>query len=175
MPNQTMSKQAQVSLLLAGVRRRQRQAVEARVGGLGLSSQQFWVLDAFSRRGACTLSEILSTLPMDQPTASRVLSALQSRHLIEMESDITDRRRRWVRLTSQGRRLAEHCAGIGKQIRRALLVGFGAAEIAALSDCLARMVANLDRLDTISPPVSAKTAARALAKSRVGGSYRARP
>jgi MarR family transcriptional regulator for hemolysin len=170
-----MSKQAQVSLLLAGVRRRQRQSVEARVGTLGLSSQQFWVLEAFSRRGECNLGEVLSTLPMDQPTASRVLSALQARHLIEMESDTDDRRRRRVRLTLQGKRLANYCAGIGKQIRKALLVGFAQAEIASLSDCLARMVSNLDQLDAVSPPVSAKIAARALAKTRAGGSYRARP
>jgi DNA-binding MarR family transcriptional regulator len=176
MPNQPMSKQAQVSLLLAGVRRRQRQAVEARVGSLGLSSQQFWVLEAFSRRGECNLGEVLSALPMDQPTASRVLSALHARNLIEMASDTVDRRRRRVRLTSQGQRLADHCAGIGKQIRKALLVGFAQTEIATLSAGLARMVANLDRLDAVSPPeASVKIAARALAKSRSGGSYRARP
>jgi len=170
-----MSKQVQVGLLLAGVRRRQRQAVEARVGGLGLSSQQFWILEAISQRRECSLGEVLSTLPMDQPTASRVLSALQSRHLIKMESDTEDRRRRRVRLTADGKRLASRCSGIAQQIRQALLVGFAQAEIAALSDCLARMVANLDRLDAVSPPGGAKMGARALAKGRSGGSYRATP
>lgn len=175
MTNETMSKQAQVGLLLAGLRRRQRQAVEARVGNLGLSSQQFWILEAIAQRGECCLGELLSTLPMDQPTASRVLSALQDRRLVQMESDLQDRRRRRVRLTAQGKRLAVHCSAIAKQIRKALLVGFAQAEIAALSDCLARMVANLDRLDVVSPPAAAKIGARALAKSRAGGSYRATP
>jgi MarR family transcriptional regulator, transcriptional regulator for hemolysin len=170
-----MSKQAQVGLLLAGVRRRQRQAVESRVGVLGLSSQQFWILEAIAQRGESCLGELLSTLPMDQPTASRVLSALQGRHLIQMESDTEDRRRRRVRLTAQGKRLASLCSGIAKQIRKALLVGFTQTEIAALSDCLVRMVANLDRLDAVSPPAAVKSGARALAKTRSGGSYRARP
>jgi MarR family transcriptional regulator for hemolysin len=169
-----MSKQAQVGLRLAAVRRRQRQAVEARVGHLGLSSQQFWVLDAILQRGECALSDILSTLPMDQPTTSRVLAALQERRLVETESDSSDRRRRCVRLTSQGKRLAEHCATIATQIRKALLVGFTGAEIASLSDCLARMVANLDRLDVVAPPESAKSNGKALAKKRTSGSYQAR-
>jgi MarR family transcriptional regulator for hemolysin len=170
-----MPKQAQVGLLLAAVRRRQRQAVEARVGVLNLSSQQFWILEAISRCGECGLGEILSTLPMDQPTASRVLSALHGRRLIEMESDTADRRRRRVRLTSQGKHLAGYCSGIAKQIRKALLVGFAQAEIATLSESLKRMMANLDRLDAVSPPASAKSRARALAKGPSSGSYRARP
>ncbi len=174
MMNQSMPKQAQVGLLLAAVRRRQRQAVEARVSCLGLSTQQFWVLEAVFQRGECALSDILATLPMDQPTASRVLSALQERRLVEMESDATDRRRRCVRLTVQGARMAQHCTSIAKQIRKALLVGFSQNEIATLSDCLGRMVANLDRLDVVAPPETVKTSVRALAKTRAGGSYRAR-
>ena len=174
MTNQPMSKQARVGLLLAAVRRRQRQAVEARVGHLGLSSQQFWVLEAVSQRGDCALADILATLPMDQPTTSRVIAALRERRLLETGSDSTDRRRRCVRLTAQGKRLAEHCTTVARQIRKALLVGLTQADIAMLTDCLARMVANLDRLDQIAPPNLLKTQGRALAKTLVGGSYQAR-
>ena len=174
MTNQSMSKQAQVGLLLAAVRRRQRQAVEARVSCLGLSTQQFWVLEAVFKHGECALGDILATLPMDQPTASRVLSALQERRLVEMASDTADRRRRCVRLTAQGTRLAQHCATIAKQIRKALLVGFSQKDIETLGDCLTRMVENLDRLDVVAPPDTVKTSVRALAKTRSGGSYRAR-
>jgi DNA-binding MarR family transcriptional regulator len=170
-----MSKQAQVGLLLAAVRRRQRQSVEARVGHLGLSSQQFWILEAIFERGECSLGDILSALPMDQPTASRVLAALQERRLVETESDRKDRRRRCVRLTAPGKRLADHCATLAKQIRKAVLVGFTGAEISTLNACLARMVANLDRLDVLAPPDSAKGQTKALAKMRASGSTRAKP
>jgi DNA-binding MarR family transcriptional regulator len=175
MTNQPMSKQAQVGLLLAAVRRRQRQAVEARVGHMGLSSQQFWVLEAIHQRGECPLSDILATLPMDQPTTSRVLAALQERGLVETQTDSNDRRCRRVRLTTQGERLAKHCTTIAKQIRKTLLVGFTQAEVATLSETLSRMVANLDRLDVVAPPDSTKNIGKALAKGRASGSYRARP
>jgi len=173
MVNQPMSKQAQVSRLLAAVRRRQRQAVEARVGHLGLSSQQFWVLETIYERGDCALAEILSTLPMDQPTASRVLAALGERGLITIESDPDDRRRRCLRLTSAGKRLAARCGGVAEQIRKSLLGGFSGVEIATLSDFLTRMVANLDRLDAKEAPDFAK--GRGLAKRPTNGSYPARP
>lgn len=174
MANQPMTKQGQVGLLLAAVRRRQRQAVEARVAPLGLSSQQFWVLESVFQRGECNLGEILATLPMDQPTTSRVLAALQERRLVEIESDASDRRRRRVRLTSHGKRVASHCAIFAKKIRRALLVGLGTAELDTLRDCLTRMVANLDHLDQVEPPEAAKTRTKPLAKRRANGSYRPR-
>ena len=172
MMNQAMAKQGQVGLLLAAVRRRQRQAVEARVGHLGISSQQFWVLESVFQRGECGLSEILATLPIDQPTTSRVLAALHERRLVHIQSDVTDRRRRRVSLTSHGRRLAAHCATFADEIRKALLVGFHAAELATLRDCLTRMVTNLDRLDGAAGAKSCGGAA--LAKERLAGSHRAR-
>jgi DNA-binding MarR family transcriptional regulator len=167
MMNQAMSKQGQVGLLLAAVRRRQRQAVETRVGPLGISSQQFWVLESVFQRGECGLGEILATLPMDQPTTSRVLAALQERRLVAIQSDVADRRRRRVRLTSQGKRLAAHCAVFAEEIRNALLVGLHAAELATLRQCLTRMVRNLDRLDGVE---TARSCGQLSAKGRLTGS-----
>jgi DNA-binding MarR family transcriptional regulator len=170
MASKPMTKQVQVGFLLAAIRRRQRQAVEARVSHLGLSSQQFWLLETVFERGKCTLGEILSRLPMDQPTASRVLAALHKRGLVEIESDQDDRRRRCVRLTSQGKRLAARCAGVARRIRGSVLAGFSRTETATLSRYLARMVTNLDRLDAVL-----LSGDKTLAKGRASGSYRSRP
>jgi DNA-binding MarR family transcriptional regulator len=165
MANQLLTKQAKVALLLAAVRRRQRQSVEARAGRLGLSSQQFWILEAISDRGECSLCEILSVLPMDQPTASRVLAALQEQSLIKMDSDPDDRRRRTLRLTARGTRVAQQCKIIAKQVRTAVVAGFSDGELGRLGSYLRRLVENLDRLDEVSPPRLALDARRGLAKS----------
>ena len=162
MVNQLMTKQVEVALLLAAVRRRQRQAVESRVVGTGLSSQQFWVLEAIFARGTCTLGEILAVLPMDQPTASRVMAALQKRKLVKMEVDATDRRRRRLELTRQGERMARECADVAKKVRTAIVAGFSQGELGTLSSFLARLVGNLDRMDGVSPSVGGK----GLAKTR---------
>jgi DNA-binding MarR family transcriptional regulator len=163
MTNHSMTKQ--VGLLLAAVRRRQRQAVEARVACLGLSSQQFWVLDALHHKGECSLGEVLAGLPMDQPTASRVLAALDERELVRVENDPSDRRRRCLRLTGRGARLAQHCATIADEIRKAIVGGFSHKELSALHSYLDRFVANLDHFDAVSPPV-AFAGGKGLAKTR---------
>jgi len=167
-----MTKQAEVTRLLAAVRRRQRQAVESRVGGLGLSSQQFWALEALHARGPCALGDVLATLTMDRPTASRVLAALQARDLVGAESDPADRRRRCLTLTARGKRLASECVVIAKQIRKAIVLGFSQAELGTLGAHLKRMVANLDRLDRISPPAPA--GGKGLATVRAGVAWQGR-
>jgi DNA-binding MarR family transcriptional regulator len=166
MANHSLTKQAQVALLLAAVRRRQRQSVEARAGRLGLSSQQFWILEAIGDRGECALCEILATLPMDQPTASRVLAALQAQSLIKVDSDPDDRRRRTLRLTARGSRVARQCRTIAKEVRTAIVAGFSQDELGRLGSYLRRLVDNLDHLDEVSPPPGWTDARRGLAKSQ---------
>jgi DNA-binding MarR family transcriptional regulator len=172
MANHLMTKQVQVGLLLAAVRRRQRQAVEARVGSLGLSSQQFWILEAIAQRGECLLGEILAVLPMDQPTSSRVLAALRERELVTVENDSDDRRRRTIGLTARGAKVARRCAEIGKQIRKAIIDGFSQHELAMLSLYLHRLVENLDHLDAVAPPQSSMRGGKGLAKAPANDSYR---
>jgi len=148
---QQIAKHAQVGLLLAAVRRRQRQAVESRVVSLGLSSQQFWVLEAIARQGTCSFGELLTGLPLDQPTASRMLAELRSRDLVEISTDADDRRRRRLGLTTDGARLAQQCSTIAKQIRKALSAGLSERELATLANLLGRILRNFDDLDAMSP------------------------
>ena len=152
MAKQLMAKQLQVGLLLAAVRRRQRQAVESRVAEMRLSSQKFWVLEALVQQNGCTLAELLYGLAMDQPTASRVLAELRSRGLIEVTMDSDDRRRRIIRLTAQGSLAARQCSAVGKQIRKTLTANFSKKELANLCDYLERILHNFDDLDDVAPP-----------------------
>jgi DNA-binding MarR family transcriptional regulator len=137
---------------MALARRRQRQAVEMRVRDLGLSNQQFWLLVALVERQGASLAEILSALPMDQPTASRVLAALSRRKLVRLDSDPADRRRRRMVLTPRGVQFGARCLAVAEEVRKAAVAHFSSDEIATLRGWLQRMVDNLDELDRISPP-----------------------
>jgi len=137
---------------MALARRRQRQAVEMRVRDLGLSNQQFWLLVALVERQGASLAEILSALPMDQPTASRVLAALSRRKLVRLDSDPADRRRRRMVLTPRGEQFGARCLLVAEQVRQAVVAHFSSDEIATLRGWLRRMVDNLDELDRTSPP-----------------------
>jgi len=94
-----LAKQVPIGLLLADLRRRQRQAVRCgcAIWGSRTSNSGCW-WRWLERQGA-SLAEILAGLPMDQPTASRVLAALSRRKLVRLDSDPADRRRRRMVLT----------------------------------------------------------------------------
>ena len=147
-----LAKQVPIGLLMALVRRRQRQAVEMRVRDLGLSNQQFWLLVALVERQGASLAEILAALPMDQPTASRVLAALSLRKLVRLDSDPGDRRRRRMVLTPRGEQFGARCLVVAAQVRQAAEAHFSSDEIATLRGWLRRIVDNLDELDRHSPP-----------------------
>jgi MarR family transcriptional regulator, transcriptional regulator for hemolysin len=147
-----MAKQEPIGLLLASLRRRQRQAVEIRVRDLDLSTQQFWLLVALRERQGSSLADILAALPMDQPTASRVLAALCQRKLVRMDSDPADRRRRRLVLTPKGQQFSDRCLVVAAEFRQAIEANFSLEELATLRSWLQRIVANLDELDRSSPP-----------------------
>lgn len=147
-----LPKQEPIGLLLASVRKRQRQAVEMRVRDLKLSTQQFWLLVALCERQGASLADILAALPMDQPTASRVVAAVCRRKLVHIQNDPKDRRRRLMRLTPKGKEFAERCMTVATQVRGAIVDRFSPDEIATLRGWLRRIVENLDELDRTSPP-----------------------
>jgi MarR family transcriptional regulator for hemolysin len=146
-----IAKQVPIGILLAAVRRRQRQTVEMRVRDLELSNQQFWLLVALVERKGETLAKILAALPMDQPTASRVLAALSRRKLVRLDSDPADRRRRRMALTPRGEQFGARCLAVAEEVRKAVVANFSPDEIATLRGWLRRMVDNLDELDRLSP------------------------
>lgn len=137
---------------------------------LGLSSQQFWVLEAIAQQGDCSLGEILAELPMDQPTASRVLAVLQERALIEVSTDAMDRRRRLLRLTARGARVAQQCTTIAKQIRNAVIAGFSERELDNLATFLERILQNLDHLDKVAPAGKASGSSKGLSRAHASAS-----
>jgi DNA-binding MarR family transcriptional regulator len=123
-----------------------------RVRELELSNQQFWLLVALVERQGATLAELLGALPMDQPTASRVLAALSRRNLVRLDSDPADRRRRRMVLTPRGAEFGARCLAVAEKVRQAVVANFSPDEIATLRSWLGRMVDNLDELDRLSPP-----------------------
>jgi MarR family transcriptional regulator, organic hydroperoxide resistance regulator len=128
--------------------------VEMRVRDLKLSTQQFWLLVALCERQGASLADILAALPMDQPTASRVVAAVCRRKLVLIENDPKDRRRRLMTLTPKGQEFAARCLTVAAQVRGAIVAGFSPEEIATFRGWLRRIVENLDELDRTSPPDS---------------------
>jgi MarR family transcriptional regulator for hemolysin len=112
------------------------------------------LLVALLERQGASLVEILAGLPMDQPTASRVLAALRRRKLVRLDSDPIDHRRRRIALTLHGKQVSTRCLVVAEQVRQATVAHFSPSEITNLRGYLRRIVDNLDELDRVSPVIS---------------------
>ncbi len=139
--------QQQVGILVADIRRRIRQVVHAEARGHRLAPQQFWVLLAVAEAGPLSLGALSDRLPIDPPTASRVVASLTRRRLVRMAEDPQDRRRLLIAPTAEGAELAARLRPLARDVREAVIAGFTPSELAALRASLRRILENLDRFE----------------------------
>jgi DNA-binding MarR family transcriptional regulator len=140
--------EAHVGVLIAAVRRRMRQVVHAEGRAHRLTPQQFWVLLLIDEAGPSSLGALAERLPIDAPTASRVVASLTRRRLVRMADDPTDRRRLLIGVTAEGAELAARLRPIARDLREAVVAGFSPAELAALRGALRKVLGNLDRFES---------------------------
>jgi DNA-binding MarR family transcriptional regulator len=135
-----------IGLLIGAVRRRIRQAVGSHVRRYQLTTQQFWVLVAIHEHPGLSLRQLAARLRMDEPTASRIVSTLMRRKLVQVKGDTTDRRRACIHLRASGADLVKELRALATTVRAAVVQGLSAAEQTALRSSLRKIIANMDRL-----------------------------
>lgn len=135
-----------IGLLIGAARRRIKQAVGERVRRYSLTAPQFWVLVAIRETKGTSLRELAARLRMDEPTASRVVTALIQRKLVRGEEHPTDRRRSCLHLAPAGIAVADELHAAASEIRNAVAQGLTADEKAALRAGLRKVIANMERL-----------------------------
>jgi DNA-binding MarR family transcriptional regulator len=136
-----------VGMLVAAVRRRLRQVVHAEARGHRLTPQQFWVLLGIQEAGPISLGALAERLPIDGPTASRVVASLTRRRLVRLGEDPADRRRLLIGITPEGADLAGRLRPVARDLRETLTAGFSASELSQLRTSLRRILGNLDRFE----------------------------
>ncbi len=136
-----------------------RQVVHAEARGHRLAPQQFWVLLAIDEAGPLSLGALSDRLPIDAPTASRVVASLTRRRLVRMAEDPQDRRRLLIAPTAEGADLAVRLRPLARELRDAVIAGFSPSEVAALRTSLRRILANLDRFEASRSRRPARVAA----------------
>jgi len=139
-----LREQEYVGLLIAAAQRSVKLAVQRRARALGLSSQQFWFVNAARELPGASLGEIARRQRMDAPTASRLAEGLARRGLVRTTPDDRDRRALRVLLTPSGMRLAERIAPLAASLRTAVVRGMSRRQQQALRNALRRVVANVE-------------------------------
>jgi DNA-binding MarR family transcriptional regulator len=139
-----LREQEHVGLLIAAAQRSVKLAVRRHSRALGLTSQQFWFLNATRELPGASLGEIARRRHMDPPTASRLADGLARRGLIRTAPDDRDRRALRVLLTPAGARLAERIAPLASSVRNAVVRGMSRRQQDALRAALRQVVANVE-------------------------------
>lgn len=93
---------ADIERAMVAIRRRQSRRVLARTQGA--PGPEFDVLDVIEGAGGAqvTVSTVAEALSVDQPRASRLVSAAVTAGLVRREADQADGRRAWLVLTGAG-------------------------------------------------------------------------
>ncbi|SAK99834.1 MarR family transcriptional regulator [Caballeronia arationis] len=98
---------AQVGHLLRKAYQRHLAIFGQTIGDPKLTSVQFAVLSASLRLGPSSMSDLGKATAIDAATVRGIIERLRTRELIELTTNLDDRRKSAVVLTDQGRRLVE--------------------------------------------------------------------
>lgn len=120
------------------IRRRQRRRTLARRSGV--SGQAFDVLDALESGQAVTVSDIAHVLGVDQPRASKLVTAAVAEGLVRREADQSDGRRSTLVLTEAGRAVVAAAHRTRRTAFAAAMAEWTAAERAEFARLLTRFV-----------------------------------
>ncbi|MGM7667761.1 MarR family winged helix-turn-helix transcriptional regulator [Microbacterium sp. A93] len=122
-----------------------------------LTHYEYMLLGALLRSGEMRLSDLAAATNATLPRASKVVSRLQQRGLVERESSVDDRRSVQIRLTGEGRRQTVLATpGHFDTVHRLVLDHLTPEQLNALSDALAPVIAGLDPLQRFGPQLPDK-------------------
>lgn len=135
-----------IGLLIGALRSGISQFLASRIGSLGLSVQQFWVLVGVAERRCHSQAELAAKLRLDEASASRIVRALADRGLVRPERDEVDRRRVHLRLTEEGERLVPALMPFARQVRGTVESALTPQERTATRAGLVKIITAFQRL-----------------------------
>ncbi len=104
---------------------------------LGAARLVFEIGSAPSGRGGATVRELRDRLDLDSGYLSRLLRTLETRGLVDVRPDRSDRRRRWVTLTARGRSTRRRLDQRSEELAEALLAPLTERQRGRLVEALA--------------------------------------
>ncbi len=118
------------------------EVLESDFGRGAVTTTQFAVLSTVWERPGITQSELASYVSMDMPTLNELLKRLIRRGLLLAEVSVTDKRRRAIFLSPEGKRLAERLRSSGSAVSERILAPLSASDRVALGRILDTFIAS---------------------------------
>ena len=119
---------------------------DSRLAAYKLTYAQWVPLFKLFKEDGCTPIAMARDLSVDPAALTRSLTRLETKGLLRRERSTQDRRVVHLRLTDEGRAVAEHVPGVLAEVLNAHLSGFSHDEWQLLLGLLSRMLANDEAL-----------------------------
>ena len=123
-----------------------RRAFNARYADLDLNVTQASLLAYLDERGPLSQTQLAAALGMGRAATGLVITALESRELIERRDNPSDRRAWLIALRPEGESLIPPIQDIDKILRSELRAGISRTERQQLAGLLLRLQSNLGRI-----------------------------
>jgi len=137
--------------LIAAARREVRQAFWARNARLGLAPQQGWVLRVLANEGPLSLHGLAQQVFMDDPTACRIVKALQEKGYVHSAPDPAHGRRLLITVSAEGAQLVPELNAIAAEVGRELEAGLSPEALLELRRGLLKLIGNLAPANPAAP------------------------
>ena len=121
--------------------------LERRIAPYGVSRGQWYFLRVLWTTDGLSQRELSARVGMMEPTTVIALRSMERAGLIHRARSADDRRRVEVRLTAKAKRLRHELLTVARTITAEAEVGISPRDIASFRRIIARMTANLDRVE----------------------------
>jgi DNA-binding MarR family transcriptional regulator len=133
-----------LGFLVARTHRTMRRWIMARLAPLGITYEQFKVLNALCQEENVTQAEMADRVQIDKSSLARMLTRMEAAGLISRHGDPADSRLKRICLTDRGRRLALRVAPYRDLGLRRAAQGMSEEEVKELKRLLVVVFRNMD-------------------------------
>jgi DNA-binding MarR family transcriptional regulator len=111
--------------------------------GADITPEQWFILFRLYEKDGQSQGELADKDLQDHPNVTRMLDALEKRHLVVRQADPYDRRKSLIFLTDAGQHLLAYLLPLAIEERKKVLAGLTPAEISVFITVLTRIEANV--------------------------------
>jgi DNA-binding MarR family transcriptional regulator len=134
-----------VGFMLTITERKLKAFLRDSIAGEEFNYGMWFFLRVLYEEDGLTQKELSERVGMMQPTAVTAIKNMQSRGLVRVETDETDRRRTYIHLTPAGKRVGKRMLPLLRQINDVALQGITKAEFDTLRTVLRKIRSNVDK------------------------------
>ena len=146
--DRTAERTIETGLLIRRGHRALRRALATRLERLGVSINQFTVLNALWHNDGLSQAELSEESEVDKATLTASINGLEAARLVERRDHETDRRKNNIFLTPEGAALEIPVMAATKETVDRALSGISDTDVTALRGSLFAMLSNLSEMPT---------------------------